>query len=60
MVAEGFSRVLTPEEIERAIAQVPERDLDDIKFAQAQVRKLDVVKGAFRNLRYGALDFLLV
>jgi len=25
-------------EIERAIAQVPKRDLDDIKFAQAQVR----------------------
>src|SRR5215470_1986591 len=29
---------LTPQEIERAIAQVPRRDLDDIKFAQAQVR----------------------
>jgi len=29
---------LTPQEIERAIAQVPKRDLDDIKFAQAQVR----------------------
>jgi sulfopropanediol 3-dehydrogenase len=29
---------LTPPEIERAIAQVPKRDLDDIKFAQAQVR----------------------
>ena len=29
---------LSPEEIERAIAQVPKRDLDDIKFAQAQVR----------------------
>src|SRR5215470_15277594 len=29
---------LTPAEIERAIAQVPKRDLDDIKFAQAQVR----------------------
>src|SRR4249920_1744191 len=29
---------LTPQEIERAIAQVPKRDLNDIKFAQAQVR----------------------
>jgi sulfopropanediol 3-dehydrogenase len=29
---------LTPQEIDRAIAQVPKRDLDDIRFAQAQVR----------------------
>ena len=29
---------LTAPEIERAIAQVSKRDLDDIKFAQAQVR----------------------
>ena len=29
---------LTPQEIERAIAQVAKRDLDDISFAQAQVR----------------------
>src|ERR1700689_4892889 len=29
---------LTPEEIERAIGQMKQRDLDDIKFAQAQVR----------------------
>src|SRR5262245_12479136 len=29
---------LSPPEIERAIAQVSRRDLDDIKFAQAQVR----------------------
>ena len=29
---------LTPQEIEHAIAQVPKRDLEDIKFAQAQVR----------------------
>src|SRR5712672_611345 len=29
---------LTPAEIERAIRQVAKRDLDDIKFAQAQVR----------------------
>jgi sulfopropanediol 3-dehydrogenase len=29
---------LTPQEIKRAIAQVPKRDLEDIKFAQAQVR----------------------
>src|SRR3990170_976021 len=29
---------LTPAEIERAIAQVSKRDLDDIKFAQTQVR----------------------
>ena len=29
---------LTPSEIEKAIGQVSKRDLDDIKFAQAQVR----------------------
>ncbi|HWT30940.1 MAG TPA: histidinol dehydrogenase, partial [Propylenella sp.] len=29
---------LTSAEIDKAIAQVPQRDLDDIKFAQAQVR----------------------
>src|ERR1041384_6357582 len=29
---------LTPSEVERAIAKVAKRDLDDIKFAQAQVR----------------------
>jgi sulfopropanediol 3-dehydrogenase len=29
---------LTPSEIERSIGQVAKRDLDDIKFAQAQVR----------------------
>ena len=29
---------LSPAEIEAAIAQVPKRDLEDIKFAQAQVR----------------------
>src|SRR5215472_12271539 len=29
---------LTPQQIERAIAQMRKRDLDDIKFAQAQVR----------------------
>jgi sulfopropanediol 3-dehydrogenase len=29
---------LSPQEIERAIGQVPKRDLEDVKFAQAQVR----------------------
>ena len=29
---------LTPQEVEQAIAQVAKRDLDDIRFAQAQVR----------------------
>ena len=29
---------LTAPEIERALSQVPKRDLEDIKFAQAQVR----------------------
>src|SRR5215471_14165350 len=33
---EGFQ--LTEQEIERAIGEVPKRDLDDIRFAQAQVR----------------------
>src|ERR1044072_9213210 len=31
---------LSPQEIEKAIGQVAKRDLDDIKFAQAQVRGL--------------------
>jgi sulfopropanediol 3-dehydrogenase len=35
---EPASFKLSPQEIERAIAQVKRRDLDDIKFAQAQVR----------------------
>ena len=30
--------LLSPDEIDKAIAQVSKRDLDDIKFAQAQVR----------------------
>jgi sulfopropanediol 3-dehydrogenase len=29
---------LSPSEVERAIAQVPKRDIEDIKFAQVQVR----------------------
>ena len=29
---------LTPKQIEQAIAKVPQRDLDDIRFAQSQVR----------------------
>jgi sulfopropanediol 3-dehydrogenase len=29
---------LTPQEVEKAIGEVPKRDLEDIKFAQAQVR----------------------
>ncbi len=29
---------LSPSDVERAIAQVPKRDIEDIKFAQAQVR----------------------
>src|SRR5215475_15888919 len=29
---------LSPSEVERAIAQIPKRDIEDIKFAQAQVR----------------------
>src|SRR5262245_13037948 len=29
---------LSPQEIEKALSQVAKRDLDDIKFAQAQVR----------------------
>src|SRR4029078_7991691 len=31
---------LPPSEVERAIAQVPKRDIEDIKFAQAQVRNV--------------------
>ena len=35
---EPASFCLTPQEIERAISQVSKRDLDDIRFAQAQVK----------------------
>jgi sulfopropanediol 3-dehydrogenase len=34
---------LTPTEVQHAIAQVPKRDLEDIKFAQAQVRRSSAI-----------------
>src|ERR1700746_2282616 len=47
---------LTPNEIERAIGQVRKRDLDDIKFAQAQVRNFaQKQKDTLRDLEVEAL-----
>src|SRR4051794_16874312 len=47
---------LTPPEIERAIGQVATRDLDDIKFAQAQVRNFaQKQKGTMRDLEVETL-----
>jgi sulfopropanediol 3-dehydrogenase len=47
---------LSPAEIERAIAQVPRRDLDDIRFAQAQVRNFaEKQKETMRDLEVETL-----
>src|SRR5882757_5720682 len=47
---------LTPAEIERAIRQVAKRDLDDIKFAQAQVRNFaQMQKDTMRDLEVETL-----
>ncbi|HEY7548888.1 MAG TPA: histidinol dehydrogenase [Hyphomicrobiaceae bacterium] len=47
---------LSPAAIERAIAQVPKRDLDDIRFAQAQVRNFaEKQKETMRDLEIETL-----
>src|SRR5437879_12218502 len=47
---------LAPTEIERAIAQVARRDLDDIRFAQAQVRNFaEKQKATLRDLEVETL-----
>jgi sulfopropanediol 3-dehydrogenase len=47
---------LSPVEIDRAIAQVPQRDLDDIRFAQAQVRNFaEKQKETMRDLEIETL-----
>src|SRR5262249_14910796 len=47
---------LSPQETERAIAQVPKRDLDDVKFAQAQVRNFaEKQKSTMRDLEVETL-----
>jgi sulfopropanediol 3-dehydrogenase len=47
---------LTAQEIERAISQVGKRDLDDIKFAQAQVRNFaQKQKDSLRNIEVETL-----
>src|SRR5262245_51935047 len=47
---------LSPTEIERAIAEVPRRDLDDITFAQAQVRNFaQMQKDTMRDLEVETL-----
>ena len=52
---------LTPVEIERAIGQVAKRDLDDIKFAQAQVRNFaQKQKDTMRDLEVETLPGVLL
>src|SRR5947207_11292391 len=52
---------LAPAEIERAIAQVGKRDLDDIKFAQAQVRNFaQKQKDTMRDLEVETLPGVLL
>jgi sulfopropanediol 3-dehydrogenase len=52
---------LSPAEIERAIAQVPKRDLDDIKFAQAQVRNFaQKQKDTMRDLEVETLPGVIL
>jgi len=47
---------LTPQEVERAVGQVAKRDLDDIKFAQAQVRNFaEKQKDTLRDLEVETL-----
>src|SRR5919109_4546859 len=47
---------LTPAEIERAISQVSRRDLEDVKFAQAQVRGFaEKQKATMRDLEVETL-----
>jgi sulfopropanediol 3-dehydrogenase len=47
---------LTPQEIERAIGQVAKRDLDDIRFAQAQVKNFaEKQKETLRDLEVETL-----
>src|SRR5437870_7353213 len=52
---------LAPAEIERAIAQVGKRDLDDIRFAQAQVRNFaQKQKDTMRDLEVETLPGVLL
>ena len=52
---------LTPQEVERAIAQVAKRDLEDIKFAQAQVRNFAIAqKETLRDLEVETLPGVIL
>ncbi|HEX2655238.1 MAG TPA: histidinol dehydrogenase, partial [Xanthobacteraceae bacterium] len=52
---------LTDAEIERAIAQVSKRDLDDIRFAQAQVRKFaEHQKASMRDIEVETLPGVIL
>ena len=52
---------LTPDEIERAIGEVKKRDLDDIKFAQAQVRNFaQKQKDTMRDLEVETLPGVML
>ena len=52
---------LTPAEVERAISQVAKRDLDDIKFAQVQVRNFaQKQKDTMRDLEVETLPGVIL
>src|ERR1043165_2577101 len=52
---------LTPQDVEKAIAQVAKRDLDDIKFAQAQVRNFaQKQKDTMRDLEVETLPGVIL
>src|SRR5215207_10017678 len=52
---------LSPQEIERAISQVAKRDLDDIRFAQAQVRNFaQKQKDTMRDLEVETLPGVIL
>src|SRR5262245_55350576 len=52
---------LSPTEIERAIGQVKKRDLEDIKFAQAQVRNFaEKQKETMRDLEVETLPGVIL
>src|SRR5262245_38195283 len=52
---------LSPAEIEKAIAQVKKRDLDDIRFAQAQVRNFaQKQKDTMRDLEVETLPGVIL
>jgi sulfopropanediol 3-dehydrogenase len=52
---------LTPDEIDALVAQVPVSDLDDIRFAQAQVRRFaEVQRAALRDVEVETLPGVIL